>query len=238
MKKQILTSMASAAVIVGALATPSIASAGWSGNVAMTSDYRFRGITQSAESFAVQGGFDYEHGDSGLYAGVWGSSVDFEVQTVADAEAELDIYGGIAGEFGNGLGWDLGILHYAYPSADSALDYDFTEGYIGLSYDIFSAGIAVSPDYFGGSDDAQYIYAAVDTEFQGFGVGASVGKQYVDDNATWGTPDWVDYKMYVSKEFAGIGVEAAFIGTDLSQTECWGSEWCDDTLVLTISKSL
>ena len=59
----------------------------------MTTDYRFRGISQNDEDFAIQGGFDYAH-DSGFYAGLWASNVDFQIQTVDDASAELDIYAG------------------------------------------------------------------------------------------------------------------------------------------------
>ena len=106
----------------------------------MTSDYTFRGISQTAEDPAIQGGFDYEHG-SGLYIGTWASNVDFEVQTVSDATMELDVYGGIAGEFDNGLGWDVGILSYNYPGADSSLEYDFTEVYGSLSYSMFTATV-------------------------------------------------------------------------------------------------
>ena len=53
-----------------------------SGNVALTSDYRFRGISQSDEDFAVQGGFDAEFGP-GFYVGIWGSSVDFDTLGLA-----------------------------------------------------------------------------------------------------------------------------------------------------------
>ena len=68
MNKQFLTSMVSAAVIAGAIAAPSVAMAedGLSANVGMVTDYRFRGISQTDESFAIQGGFDYAH-DSGFW---------------------------------------------------------------------------------------------------------------------------------------------------------------------------
>lgn len=238
MKKQFLTSIASAAIIASALAAPSIASAGWEANVAMTTDYRFRGIAQTDEAFAIQGGFDYSH-DNGFYAGVWGSNVDFQVQTVDDATAELDLYAGWGGEFNNGLGWDVGILRYAYPNADGSLNYDFTEVYGGLSYKWFSVSYAHSGDYFGGSDGADYFSVAADFELDGgWGVGASAGHQSVKDNATWGTPDWSDWKAYVSKDVGGFGVELAYTDTNLSKTECFGgSDWCDGQLILSVSKS-
>ena len=170
MKKQLLTSMVSAAVVAGAIAAPSVATAedGFSANVAMTTDYRFRGISQNDKDFAIQGGFDYAH-DSGFYAGIWASSVDFQIQTVDDASSEVDLYAGFSGDFGNGLGYDVGVLTYQYPNADSSLDYDFTEVYGKLSYkwtDALetTAQLAYTSDYFGGSDDATYFSVAADYE--------------------------------------------------------------------------
>jgi uncharacterized protein (TIGR02001 family) len=73
MKTKLLNSL-----ILAALVVPSVAMAEEkspiSANVSITTDYLFRGITQSSHSPAIQGGFDYAH-DSGLYLGTWGSSV-------------------------------------------------------------------------------------------------------------------------------------------------------------------
>ena len=78
MLKKTLLSIAAAAVLIGSasLATAE-ESYSVSGNVALTSDYKFRGISQSDEDIAIQGGFDFEH-ESGFYLGTWGSSVDFD----------------------------------------------------------------------------------------------------------------------------------------------------------------
>jgi uncharacterized protein (TIGR02001 family) len=249
MSKQLLTSMVSAAIVAGTMSAPSAVLAGdsphtFSANVAMTTDYRFRGISQNDEDFAIQGGFDYEH-QSGFYAGVWGSNVDFQIQTVDDASAELDIYAGFGGDISDtGIGYDVGILRYEYPNADSSLNYEFTEVYGSLSYSWTEAlsttlSLADTSDYFGGSDDATYWNIAADYDLgNDWTVGGSVGGQDVDDNATWGTPDWNDYKLYVGKSFKGFDFELAYVDTDLSNRECFGgSDWCDDTAVFTVSKS-
>ena len=245
MKKQLLTSMVSAAVIAGTMAAPSIATAedGFSANVAMTTDYRFRGISQNDKDFAIQGGFDYAH-DSGFYVGIWASSVDFQIQTVDDASSEVDLYAGFANDFGNGIGYDIGVLTYQYPNADGSLDYDFTEVYGSLSYNwtdalATTAYLAYTSDYFGGSDNATYFSIAADYDLgNDWAVGASVGHQSVDDNATWGTPDWNDYKAYISKSFKGFDFELALVDTDLSDRNCFGgSDWCDSTAIFTVSKS-
>jgi uncharacterized protein (TIGR02001 family) len=214
-----------------------------SGNVALTSDYQFRGITQTDEDPAVQGGFDVEH-SSGLYAGVWASNVDFEIQTVDDAQLELDVYAGFSGSMTDKLGFDVGVLDYNYPGADGSLKYDFTEVYGSLSYDFGPAavtvGVNVSNDYFAGSGDSTWTYASLDIPLQNdFALAASYGDMSIDDNATWGTPDYNAWTLGISKELAGFGFDLTYSDTDLSKTECFGgSDWCSDRLIFTISKSL
>ena len=61
------------------------------GNFTLTTDYAFRGVSQTNEDAAVQGGFDYAHSPTGLYAGIWGSNVSFPPGSI-----ELDYYGGWA----------------------------------------------------------------------------------------------------------------------------------------------
>jgi len=75
----------------------------FSANVALTTDYRFRGLSQTNEDPAIQGGFDYGYSGDALpvsfYAGVWASSLDFDVADPDDADLEIDFYGGFTGEF-------------------------------------------------------------------------------------------------------------------------------------------
>ena len=104
----------------------------FSANVALTSEYFFRGLSQTDDAPAIQGGFDYEVEVAkpvSLYLGVWGSNVDFnEASSVDGATIEIDWYGGLKGSIGDtGLSWDAGLIYYHYPGADSSLDYDFVE---------------------------------------------------------------------------------------------------------------
>ncbi len=241
----------------GIIATSTAASAEFSANVAMTTDYRFRGIDQNDENFAIQGGFDYSH-KSGFYAGLWASSVDFQIQTVDDASAELDIYAGFGSEFGNGIGWDVGVIRYEYPGADGSLNYDFTELYGGLSYKWFSAKYSHSGNYFADSGSGNYFEVAADIELpQGFGLGLHVGHQSIEDNymtdspTFFGVDDYTDWKVALSKELGGFGFELAYVDTNLSKKECFpaagvptpgpaalggGIDWCDSTVIFTVSK--
>jgi uncharacterized protein (TIGR02001 family) len=112
-----------AAVLMASAATPAFAedapaesSITVSGTAAVTTDYRFRGVTQSNGNPAVQGSIGVAH-DSGLYVGTWGSSIGFGGGT------EIDAYGGWSGEVASGLKADVGLLYYYYPNATGATDY-------------------------------------------------------------------------------------------------------------------
>src|SRR5262245_8155981 len=98
---------------LGLVATAGIANAGVSSTITATSDYDFRGITQSAKDPAIQASLDFAM-DSGWYIGAWASNVDFG--DAADVNYEVDLYTGFSGSTGEGgLGWDVGIVAYTYP---------------------------------------------------------------------------------------------------------------------------
>ena len=134
-----------------------------SANVGLTSDYVFRGFSQTAEGPAIQGGFDATCGI--FYVGVWASSLDFasgqggtfSIDTFFDASLEVDTYAGIKPKTGP-ITWDLGVIYYAYPNASDlnlgfgrrALNY--VELKIGASGEIWKGGTLgvtafYSPDY-------------------------------------------------------------------------------------------
>lgn len=121
MKKFLIAAVAASALLVAGAAS---AEGSLSYNVAVTSDYVWRGVTQTDENAAIQGGIDYANGM--FYAGAWASNVDFG----GEADYELDLYAGIkptAGDFT----FDLGVIYYAYPQED---DINFTEIKAGVSY--------------------------------------------------------------------------------------------------------
>jgi len=117
------------------LATTSVAQAEISANVAMASDYVFRGLSQTDNQMALQGGFDYEH-DSGLYIGTWASNVSqdfFNEDGSNDPQLEVDLYAGYSGEIGV-IGYDVGYLRYQYPvGIDSRVDQPFKIEYLMLT---------------------------------------------------------------------------------------------------------
>ena len=160
-------------------------------NVALASQYIFRGLTQTNEKPAIQGGFDYSH-SSGVYVGTWLSNIswftDTNVGSLAapatlgglprgvSASLEWDIYGGYKGTFATDWAYDVGFLHYEYPG----------------KYDGLTRATPVKPN----TDEVygligwkwatlKYSYSIGDT----FGLNDSSGSFYVDASINYPIPD-------------------------------------------------
>ena len=169
------------AIAVGALIVSSTAAAEFSANISATSNYVWRGVSQTDDSAAVSGGLDYAH-EAGFYAGTWASNVDFD----DDTTAEVDFYGGFANELDMGLGYDLGVIYYAYPGAND--DLDFTEIYASLSYSYFSAGIAYTVDKEDDDADTNDVYYHVGASFDvapTWTLGGTVGYYDFDEGDSY-----------------------------------------------------
>jgi len=215
----------------------------FSANVGLFSDYTFRGISQTGNSPAVQGGIDWSH-DSGLYAGFWGSNVEF-----GDGEAslELDGYGGYSGSIGK-FSYDLGFIYYAYPGASSSLEYDYWEVSPKVSYDFgfatLGATFAYSPDFFGGSGHAEYYEGNVEVPLpMGFTANALIGHQNIEDNAAFAEPDYTTWSAGLSfdlgtlhSKLKNLSLTANYVDTDISTATC-GSNICDARGIVGISAS-
>lgn len=136
-----------------------------SGSATVTSDYRFRGVSQSDKEIAVQGAITISH-ESGFYVGAWGSNLA-GWGTFGGANLELDLIGGFKLPVGGGGTLDVGLTWYVYPGG--ADETDFAEPYAKLSGTIgpvgLTAGVAYAPPqealgrwYFTGADAAAGIY--------------------------------------------------------------------------------
>jgi uncharacterized protein (TIGR02001 family) len=115
----------SVAVLVFLSSSPLVL-AGTSANLAATSNYVARGVTQTQDEPALQGEVKYS-ADNGLYGGVWASNAKFNGQ----GDTELDLSIGYAQESKDALGYDVGIVKYVYPEHSSP---DYSEAYGKLSY--------------------------------------------------------------------------------------------------------
>lgn len=212
-----------------------------SANVALTSDYRFRGISQSDEELAIQGGFDVGFAP-GFYVGVWGSSVDFDSNGAADGSLEADYYVGWAGNMGGSdVGIDVGYMYYDYPGDDGGFG-DYQEIYASLSWKDLEVGVAYSDDYYGETDE--FWYLSGDYSFalsEQVSVGLHIGYNMLEENGGFLATDedaYIDYSISVSYGWQGVDFSLALVGTDLDEDDVFGTDWADDTAVFTISKSM
>jgi len=239
LNKNLLTTALATTLLAGAVtvqAAPEI-----SGNVAITTDYRFRGISQSDESPAVQGGFDIAW-DTGIYVGTWASSVDFDTNGPGyDGSLELDYYAGWAGDLSDNLGVDVGYMYYSYPG-DNGADGDYQELYLKVNIFDGSVGLVYSDDYY--AETGSFYYLSGDYSIglgETFAIDLHVGYADVDKNGGFlatDTDSYFDYSAGVSASWLAVDWSLAYVGTDLNKKDVFDTDWAEDTVVFTISKSM
>ncbi len=128
----------------------------FSAQVTLTSDYVYRGLSQSREDPAVQGGFEFAH-DSGFFAGVWASSVDFPNNRLRSQPRDLEVNYYLGYDARIGSAWSAGaqLTRYAYPGDDPSFDYDYTElGLLAQFRDLVSGGVHISEGLLGRNQTA------------------------------------------------------------------------------------
>ena len=134
-------------------------------NVGLTSDYRFRGVSQSNNGAAVQGGVDYAH-SSGLYLGNWNSSVSTALYPNSSG-AQSDLYAGWKKDVYKGLTVDVGSYNYFYLGKDNSTDSRFNtqELYAGVGYGPLSVKYSQSlSSYFGINNSVGTTYMQADVK--------------------------------------------------------------------------
>ena len=214
MSKKTLVALAAALAATGGALLPSAAQAQLAFNVGAVTDYRYRGISQSRVKPAIQGGIDYAAG--GFYVGTWASTIKWIDDFDADSKVEIDFYGGYKGEVMPGLGFDVGVLTYVYPSNELDPSANTTEIYGALTYGpaTLKYSHAVT-DTFANPDSKNSFYLDLSATFDvaGFAFTPHIGYQKIkgpfSDVATY-----TDYALNVSKDFNGLVVSGAIVGTD------------------------
>jgi uncharacterized protein (TIGR02001 family) len=217
-----------------------------SGNVAMTSDYRFRGISLSAGDIALQGGVDVAH-ESGFYVGTWGSSIQGGTPY---GELELDVYGGWTGDVAEGVTVDVGLLYYIYPTTDDPLnldpDTDYFEPYASIATTIGPVGATLGVAYaweqdsLGGNDNL-YLYTDFSLAVPGTPVTASAHLGYTDGVlappllAGTGDDTGLDWALGLSATvYGGLSLGVTYVGVEGPSID----GFTDDTILATLSFSM
>ncbi len=236
----------SAAVVLMLSATPAFADETAppppitvSGSVALVSDYRFRGVSQSDEEAAIQGGITLTH-ESGFYVAAWGSNLAGWGQ-FGGANMELDLIGGYKRSIGSGAAIDVGLTWYMYPGGSDLTD--FAEPYVKLSGTLGPvtalAGVAYAPKQRalgnfsntpqsrGQSEDNLYLWGDASVgipktpaTFKAH-VGYSDGNPGLGPNGTSVAPtgSYVDYLVGVDVTFKPVTLGIAYTGTDITRAK-------------------
>lgn len=202
-------------IVLCLLALP--AAAEFSATITGVSDYDFRGVSQSAEDAALQGSIDFEH-ESGLYAGIWGSQIDFG--DCCDEDIELDYYAGFYGEVREGFEYDVGLIYYDFPGTNTDLDY--AEIYFGGIWNQFDAKLWYTNDFFAIDESAYYLEGNYSFDLpHEFGVrlhlgytdGDALDSDFADDT---GLESYLDYSIALSRAFGRFEASLMYVDTDLS----------------------
>jgi uncharacterized protein (TIGR02001 family) len=190
-------------------------------NVGVVTDYRFRGISQTRLRPALQGGVDFTH-SSGLYVGLWASTIRILRDAGGSGRVELDIYGGYRGKINDNFAYDVGVLRYQYPNAGTAVTPNTTEIYGAVTFGPatvkYSHGL--TDETFGVADSrgSGYLEAAAtfDTGFWGLSVTPHIGHQRFRNNSI---ASYTDYSVGLSKELvAGLTASVTVVGTNADES--------------------
>ena len=217
------------------------------GNLGLTSDYRFRGISQSQNAPAVQGGVDYAH-SSGFYVGNWNSSVSSDVYTNGSG-VESDLYAGFKKDIYKGLILDVGTYNYFYPRAtnNTSTNFDTNELFVGLGYGPVSVKYSQSlSNYFGtaNSKNSQYYQADFAQPLayisKNLSLLAHVGRTEVNNNSS---SNYTDYNVGLGYDLQGWNIAAKYY-TNSGTTSTFqtantinGQRLYKDAAVVSVSKS-
>lgn len=232
-----------AAAVVTAIAGGGAAQAETTANIALTTDYVFRGLSLSDNGPAIQGGFDWS--SELLYAGVWGSSLSDGM--------ELDLYGGVTPTTGP-VEWNIGVTGFFYPGADDdAAEFDFAEFVVGASTSLteqVSVGASVywAPENFG--DTGEAVYYEINGAYQpmdALSFSAAYGNQTIEDPdgplAVTGEDDYNTWNIGGTYALYGFTADLRYHDTDIDagsaiEAYTYGPARYDGAVVFTIGREL
>ncbi|MDM4768316.1 TorF family putative porin [Pelomonas sp. SE-A7] len=210
--------LAALALALSATAMPAFADAApdpLSFNVSLTTDYRYRGISQTRLKPALQGGADYA-APNGFYIGTWASTIKWIKDGGGDAPVELDVYAGYKTELAKDLALDVGVLQYYYNKNKLNPSANTLEVYGALTAGPITAKLSLSTsNLFGFADSKNSAYLDISGNFDlgdGMTLTPHVGHQSVRHGKAY---SYTDYGLTLAKDVGnGVVISGAVIGTD------------------------
>jgi uncharacterized protein (TIGR02001 family) len=208
---------------------------------AVATDYLFRGISQTRNRPSAQLTLDVAH-ESGLYIGAFAANVAFAGTNVRQ---EIDLLAGFRFTALD-TSFDVGGVYYWYPGydkPDSGFNLDYFEFALRASREFdpvkLLGAVFVSPDYQAESGTGVYVEGGIDIKLPyEFILGGRLGYQWIDRNPRFGTPDFLNFGVFLSRTLftGGPTATAGYYGTDISQSECVGGQKiCDNRFMFTLS---
>jgi uncharacterized protein (TIGR02001 family) len=206
-----------------------------SGNIAAVSDYRFRGISQSDGGPAAQASIAYDH-PTGLFAGLFASTVDFSGAFQADVETFVQA--GVARRVHPELSWELGAGCYAYLGAN--LDWNYCEAFLGVAWREVTTRVHYTPDYLNrGARTTSVEVNARHALNERIAVVGHVGFWHSEGGGRLATPSSrLDVRVGVTFDLGVVNLEISGVATNIPNAECpAGPNNCKPGMVAAISRS-
>lgn len=211
--------------------------------LALTSDYRFKGQSQSDRSYAVQSYVRYDH-DSGAFISLWTSA---GLAPSKYALTEIDPTLGYTYEFSKGASTTISASYFWSHGPSRAKD-GYFEGAMAYTRKFrwaeFSAELSYSPNYSYHSGHAWGISSGAERPLKFAGVtwltaSAHFGYQWIDNHKAYGTPNWIFYDLGLTATWKQFALDARFAGTNTEDVNCFrGSNLCDGGALLTLSANI
>jgi len=199
----------------------------WAWSLTATTDYRFRGLSQTDVGPAFQPGLTYTF-PVGLYVGTWASNVDFGA---GDPDYEVDAFVGYNVDAAEWLNLDFMVNRYNYPGAGSG---NYNE-YIGKATiaEHYTVLVAYTNDVFKSDTDSWYYQGGISWDLPADFTVAATGGVTEFENGNVGR-DYKDWSVSLSKAFGPATLTAAYIGTDGDGRDAYG-DIADNRFVVSVT---
>lgn len=226
------------AILALGLASAAQAEDWWfGGSLALTSDYVYRGVSQTDEGPAIQGSVDFGHA-SGFYAGAWMSNVDFD-EPGDGIDLELNLYAGWVFEFDNDTALDLQVVRYIYPGARRGFVIDYNEFIAAYSFlDYFTATFAYTNDWLNSGEDAFYYHFGAKLPLGVHELELRAGAGFNDVSSLAGSDYW-DFQLGVGRSWGIFDIDLSYFDTAGFNSDVQAvlgpRAWANGRVVLSVS---